>query len=282
MNRLLLTLFVLLLPATANAQLFRRFGQAKYSASSCPGGICPTSNRWSNNDGLSRRDHLEYAHGTDTSDMTESQIRSEQNHYHNTYGAGHPVKQQSAPRYQSYASVGYGSAGYSSAGYSSAGSRVIQSYGSAGSRSYGSAGSGPTRYTPVPQSYDSATPQLCPCPTASEPESSVSALGSSRRQFRKALLEAGRQAVDSGKISEEDYQVLRLASLMPRKLAEMQETVSAAAVEDGVASINAIDWDKLLAFLEKLIPFLLKLFASNDVLMSTEPYVFSPHYIEIV
>jgi hypothetical protein len=53
--------------------------------------------RWQNHDGLSRRQHLEQVHGMSTAGMSESELIAAQNHYHDTYGGGHPVKMPSAP-----------------------------------------------------------------------------------------------------------------------------------------------------------------------------------------
>lgn len=55
------------------------------------------ASRWENRDGLSRRDHLEIEHGTNTAGMTEAQMIAAQNAYHDTYGGGHPVKVPYAP-----------------------------------------------------------------------------------------------------------------------------------------------------------------------------------------
>ena len=47
--------------------------------------------RWTNNDGLSRRQHVEQVHGISTAGMTEADVIAEQNAYHDTYGPGHPT-----------------------------------------------------------------------------------------------------------------------------------------------------------------------------------------------
>ena len=86
----------------------------------------------------------------------------------------------------------------------------------------------------------------------------VGAVGD-RVAFRRALLTAGRQARESGKITTMEFFVLSAASRNPVALQRMMEAVHEAAIEDGMASVGAIDWDKLLNFIEKLIPLIVKL-----------------------
>lgn len=53
--------------------------------------------RWQNYDGLTRRQHLEQAHGLNTAGMSEADLIRAQNAYHDTYGPGHPVKMPTMP-----------------------------------------------------------------------------------------------------------------------------------------------------------------------------------------
>lgn len=84
-----------------------------------------------------------------------------------------------------------------------------------------------------------------------------------RSDFRRALLDAARKAQLSGEIDERQYFKIVRVSLNPIKLREIEEATKAYAVESGEAQINAIDWDKLLAFLERIIPILIELFGAN-------------------
>jgi len=247
-----------LLAGSSHGQLLSRmFGSPKYSQSNCPGGVCPTSNNWSNNDGLSRRDHLEHVHGTSTSGMTESQVRAEQNRYHNKYGAGHPVQQpaqyaavQSAPRpyiqnaQQPVASGGSGgSSGNLAVGMIYRG-EIVASIGS-----------------PIVESMQSDS-NLMAGPIRER-------IGSNR-QFRKVLLEAASKAVSDGTLSEARYNALRLQSLSPRKLEEIKSQVGSFAAEEGVLSSavgidwSKIDWEKLMTFIVKWLPVIINLFGNSD------------------
>jgi len=80
-----------------------------------------------------------------------------------------------------------------------------------------------------------------------------------RREFRKALLDAGRKARDSGEITSMEFFALAAASRNPRVLEKMQAAVHEAAIEEGLATTQAIDWDSLISFIEKLIPIIIKL-----------------------
>lgn len=82
---------------------------------------------------------------------------------------------------------------------------------------------------------------------------------SDRMAFRRALLAAGRQARDSGEITSMEFFALSAASRSPRVLERMQAAVHEAAIEEGLATTQAIDWDSLIVFIEKLIPIIIKL-----------------------
>jgi len=80
-----------------------------------------------------------------------------------------------------------------------------------------------------------------------------------RMAFRKSLLAAGRNARDSGQITGLEFFLLSAASRNPATLEKMQAAVHEAAIEEGLATTQAIDWDSLIEFIEKLIPIIIKL-----------------------
>lgn len=96
-------------------------------------------------------------------------------------------------------------------------------------------------------------------------------------KFRQALLKAADSAAKAGEIKRADVVRLRVASLSPaflqqaERLAVVQMAFSGDEVptlDDGRIDVAKIDWDALLAFLEKLIPIILQLidmFALNGL-----------------
>jgi hypothetical protein len=77
--------------------------------------------------------------------------------------------------------------------------------------------------------------------------------------FRRALMRAAGNAQRDGRITIEEYFSIARSSRNPAKLAELQESIQETAVQQGLASATAIDWDGLIAFIEKLLPIILKL-----------------------
>lgn len=152
-------------------------------------------------------------------------------------------------------------------------------YQSASSGGYGSAGSGLQVGGLDPQGYvitsvgSTISPQIacrcanCTCVNCTCNASGAQANGlaveslaiSDRMAFRRALLAAGRQARDSGEITSMEFFALSAASRSPRVLERMQAAVHEAAIEEGLATTQAIDWDSLIVFIEKLIPIIIKL-----------------------
>ncbi len=80
-----------------------------------------------------------------------------------------------------------------------------------------------------------------------------------RIKFRRALLAAARQARESGEITAIQFFMLSAASRNPNVLDKMQAAVHEAAIEEGLATAQAIDWDALISFIEKLIPIIIQL-----------------------
>lgn len=87
----------------------------------------------------------------------------------------------------------------------------------------------------------------------------IPAMKSDSAKFRKNLLEAARLARRSGDISVFQHLAIIRVSRNVKELERLKGDIHELAIEDGMASIQAIDWDKLLAFIEKLLPIILKL-----------------------
>ena len=77
--------------------------------------------------------------------------------------------------------------------------------------------------------------------------------------FRRSLLEAARNARKSGEITAVEFFMLSAASRNPATLDKMQAAIHEAAIEEGLATAQAIDWNSLIDFIEKLIPIIIKL-----------------------
>lgn len=102
-------------------------------------------------------------------------------------------------------------------------------------------------------------------------EQSVSATSkfSDRVAFRRTFVKAVDKALKDGKINRWQALTIRVASRNDRIMNELQAALTQQAIEDGVATPNAIDWDGLLDFInnidwESLIKFIeaiMKLFA---------------------
>ena len=80
-----------------------------------------------------------------------------------------------------------------------------------------------------------------------------------RIKFRRSLLAAAKQAREAGDITPAQYFLLSAASRNPNTLDKMQAAVHEAAIEEGLATAQAIDWDALIGFIEKLIPIIIQL-----------------------
>ena len=93
----------------------------------------------------------------------------------------------------------------------------------------------------------------------------------SNNRFRATLLKAADSAARKGEIRRLDVVRLRVASLSPAFVARAQELavlqMSASGDDlgdlpigdDGKIEVNRIDWENLLAFIERLIPLILRL-----------------------
>lgn len=87
----------------------------------------------------------------------------------------------------------------------------------------------------------------------------IPVMRSDTAKFRKNLLEAARLARRSGDISMFQHLAIIRASRNVKELERLKGDIHELAVEDGMATIQAIDWDNFLSFIEKLLPIILKL-----------------------
>jgi hypothetical protein len=87
-----------------------------------------------------------------------------------------------------------------------------------------------------------------------------------RSDFRQSFLKAVKEAREADKITALQHGRLVIASLRPRELANIEDWCQENAVQEGLATPSAIDWDNLISFIEKLIPLIIQLidlFGSN-------------------
>lgn len=87
----------------------------------------------------------------------------------------------------------------------------------------------------------------------------IPVMKSDTAKFRKNLLEAARLARRSGDISIFQHLAIIRVSRNVKELERLKGDIHELAIEDGMATIQAIDWDNLLSFIEKLLPIILKL-----------------------
>jgi hypothetical protein len=130
----------------------------------------------------------------------------------------------------------------------------------------------PIEYSQVAQSFSEVVPQSFASPPVVAPETivassadlaestTVTALASERSQFREQIIKASRQAYRANEITLLELLKVSRAANNPAKLEEMHRVSRDAAFAEGLATTQAIDWDALFAFLEKLLPLLLQLF----------------------
>jgi hypothetical protein len=228
MRPLLAMALVVLYSGYADAQLFR-YRATKQVSSSCPGGVCPTNVSQSYSIANTTAghwsypgtidSHLESTHGVSTAGMS----RQEKLNLHDSLHEGSAVV--SVPR------ANYVQPMVSNYSYPV----VVSGGGSTGSvKSGGSTGS----------------------IVSSTAEASVTAR---RSEFRKTLLTAARKARDSGEISQLQYGRLVVATLRPRELANIEAWAHEYAIQDGLATAQAPDWNAIIEFIEKLIPLIIQL-----------------------
>jgi len=244
--------FIFLCAAESQAQLFWRARSPQVS-SSCPGGVCPTNaapqatyrpiataavqpfktvaNRghWSYPGDITS--HLEGTHGVATAGMTREQKLS----YHDSLHEG------TASRYRSVSgTTGYGSAG-------------AVSYGSAGGFAVGSRDSDGAVITSL-----GSTGGVSVVTSTTTTSTEVTALAM-RSDFRKALMDAAKASREKGEITVAEYFKIAALSRIPKVLANLEASVHEAAIEEGIATVQAPDWNAIIDFIERLIPLIIKL-----------------------
>lgn len=104
-----------------------------------------------------------------------------------------------------------------------------------------------------------------------------------KSDFRKALMQAAKAAREKGEITTAQYFKIAAMSRVPKVLANLEASMHEAAIEEGLATTAAVDWDAIIEFIEKLIPLIIQLidlFSSNmppnaDLTLE-RAYVFAP------
>jgi len=238
--------------------------------------------------------------------MSEADVRQHQNDYHNTYGAGHPVRGavratarvitavpragvRAVARVATYparaaaASVSYGSTGSavrSAPSYGSTCSQVVQGYGSTGSLVVGQPDADGFIVTEIfqPQAAIPAAPaaeiSACPCncpnckcneqPSVNKATDASALRIGDRARLMKVMLAAAREARGNSPMDAETVSRMRAAMVD-------------AALEELATSSQAIDIDKWIEIIEKLIPLIMKLiemFGQNSVGLNTIQYAY--------
>lgn len=252
-------LMAMFVAGEASAQMFpnafwNRGKQVQSVQSNCPGGICPTSysavdtrpGHWSYPGTIDS--HLESTHGVATAGLTRQQKLNLHDALHEGTA---PNLISSAPRvnYVPYVS------NYPSVSQVTGG-------GSTGSLGGGSSGGSSGGFGIGTRLPDGAIVTSVGVTVASSTQATaeVSQLRiGDRISFRKSLLAAARNARDAGEITSLEFFLLSASSRNPAVLERMQAAVHEAAIEEGLATTQAIDWDQLIQFIEKLIPIIIKL-----------------------
>jgi len=269
MRILLAAMLVASCVSNADAQIFRGklFGRGPSQvSSSCPGGVCPTGNNllmqtsapqpghWSYPGDIDS--HLEGTHGVSTAGLT----RQQKLNLHDSLHEG-----TTAPTYRTSA---YG------------GSVVVRSaptYGSTGAvtrsvPTYGSTGSAVVYRAPAQQlSVINTTPAV---QARALVQSGPSEVRLGLDGFRASLSRAVTEARKDGTLKPREALRLQVRMLSPafieqaHDLAVTQIAFSGEASDsvpldaEGKVNVAGINWEGLIAFLEKLLPLLLKLFSA--------------------
>lgn len=259
---------------TGQAQLLKKLFGTKNTgqvSSSCPGGICPTASAPAAYQSApvanvvqmpfkavdNARGHYTYPGTIDNHlESTHGLSREEKLDLHDAIhrGEAHPINptvsvpraNYVAPFVSNYSSYTVQSGGGSTGGLGSVGSR---SGGSTGNLWIGKV---------LPDGSIVTSVGVTSVAQPNSLEVTQLRIGD-RSSFRKSLLAAGRQARDSGQITSLEFFLLSAASRNPATLERMQAAVHEAAIEEGLATTQAIDWDSLITFIEKLIPIIIKL-----------------------
>lgn len=256
-------LAVALIGQNSFAQLFPNapWNRVNQASSSCPNGQCPNSplkstasaGHWTYPGTISN--HLEGAHGVPTNGMNREQMLD----LHDALHEGRaPAMKQAVPVTVQPAYVASSYAVPSSP-------VVVRSGGSSGSAtSFGSSGGFAVGQRDsdgyVITSIGSTISPSIAAPATQPVAQGIAPLAiGDRIAFRRSLLEAARNARKSGEITSIQFFMLSAASRNPAVLDKMQQAVHEAAIEEGLATTQAINWDGLISFIEKLIPIIIQL-----------------------
>lgn len=83
-------------------------------------------------------------------------------------------------------------------------------------------------------------------------------------RFREALISAAQQAAADGDITQQDVMRIRLATLRPRIVRQMEEEcceqLKSTHAMGANAAPGAIDWTAFLDFIKQLIQMILQMF----------------------
>lgn len=102
-----------------------------------------------------------------------------------------------------------------------------------------------------------------------------------RSDFRKALMDAAKASREKGEITVAEYFKIAALSRIPKVLANLEASVHEAAIEEGIATVQAPDWGAIIDFIERLIPLIIKLidlFSFNDSGLNEVQYVSAESY----
>ena len=95
-------------------------------------------------------------------------------------------------------------------------------------------------------------------PTVAPDANSVSVLVR-KSDFRKSLMAAAKASREKGEISVAEYFKIAAMSRIPKVRDNLEAAVHEAAIEEGIATTQAPDWDAIIGFIEKLIPLIIQL-----------------------
>lgn len=113
---------------------------------------------------------------------------------------------------------------------------------------------------------------------ASVEVSSVAGFRSDRVAFRRALKKATQNQVAEGKLTKAQAALLNGLSFFPSRADAMMAAIHDAAIDEGLATTQAIDWDGLIGFIERLMPIILQLielFGSLESMLDKVQYIVS-------
>ncbi len=250
---------VTLLPSVSHAQLLGRiFGRSSVS-SACPGGVCSTNSA--------------QVESVNPIRETVQAIVSVPRAGVRAVARAATYPSRAAQSYGSTGSAAYGSTGSAAVGYGSSGSSLqVGQLDRDGFIVTSVFPPSPVPTLATPYRLESV-PCECSCPncTCNMPVAEVSALGDvsqlrigDRARLMKVMLTAARKARGNDPINDET-------------IARMKAAMADAALDDLAVSGQAVDIDKWIELIEKLIPIIIKLiglFGQNEVILNNMQYVY--------